>query len=437
MTRSRAILVAWSMFTLTAVTGTIRADDPKWKPHTINGRSEFEAAGVFDVDNDGQLDIVSGDSWYQGPGWKPYHVRDVERVGTYYHCFATLPLDVNGDGNTDYLTCSYFGKSVGWVENPGAVGKPWTYHEVDQPGNIEAAWMVDLSGDGVPDLLPNTVNVVVWYEVVKKGDGGKGYELKKHDLGASAAGHGVGSGDVNGDGRVDLLTPKGWYEAPSDASHDSWTWHPDWQIGATGIQILARDVDGDGLSDVVYGMGHDYGLLWLHQGKGTGGERTWTKHAIDKSIASVHTLLWADLDGDGKDNELVTGKRVYAARDRAGRDRRLRDCLVSVRPEFQGMGQARDFPGRAGQERPGEGRRAPRTQGLPARDRGHRPPDHRHRYRQGRRSRSRLPRQERTLSLREPADREALKRRVARELHCPTPPPVPMPSPFPGRRVRA
>ena len=71
-------------------------------------------------------------------------------------------------------------------------------------------------------------------------------------------------------------------------------------------------MDGDGLSDVVYGMGHDYGLYWIQQGKGTGGERTWTKQAIDKTIASVHTLIWADLDGDGKADELVTGKRVYA-----------------------------------------------------------------------------------------------------------------------------
>ena len=308
--RRLGLIVGGSLF-LFLVASSGRAGEPEWKQHTINGQSEFEAASVFDVDNDGKLDIVAGGTWYQAPDWKRYHVRDVARVGTYYNDFATLPLDVNGDGHTDFVTCSYFGKSVGWVENPGKTGAAWTYHEVDVPGNIEAAWMVDLSGDGVPDVLPNTVNVVVWYEVVKKGDG-KGFDLKKHDLGAQAAGHGVGSGDVNGDGRTDLLTLKGWFEAPADPAHGSWAWHADWQLGATGIQILARDVDGDGLADIVYGMGHDYGLFWLHQNKSSGGERTWTKQTIDHSVASVHTLMWADIDGDGKAHELVTGKRVYA-----------------------------------------------------------------------------------------------------------------------------
>ncbi len=213
MTRIRAVVAG--LAGLTFLAATAQAGDPKWKQITLGAQSEYEAAGVFDVDNDGKLDVVAGGFWYQAPDWKRYPVREVARVGTYYNDFSTLPLDVNGDGHTDFISCSYFGRNVGWVENPGKVGAAWTYHEVDTPGNIEAAWMVDLSGDGVPDLLPNTVNVVVWYEVVKKADG-KGVELKKHDFGKEAAGHGVGSGDVNGDGRTDLLTPKGWFEAPAN-----------------------------------------------------------------------------------------------------------------------------------------------------------------------------------------------------------------------------
>jgi hypothetical protein len=59
-------------------------------------------------------------------------------------------------------------------------------------------------------------------------------------------------------------------------------------------------------------MGHDYGLFWLRQGKGAIGERTWEKRSIDSTVASVHALIWADIDGDGKAHELVTGKRIYA-----------------------------------------------------------------------------------------------------------------------------
>ena len=79
-----------------------------------------------------------------------------------------------------------------------------------------------------------------------------------------------------------------------------------------GLVVAARDVDGDGLADLIYGNGHGYGLSWMKQGKGEKGEPTWTKAAIDPRLALVHTLLWADLDGDGKPNELVTGMRVYA-----------------------------------------------------------------------------------------------------------------------------
>src|SRR4051794_21478605 len=53
MSRFRALLIGAAGLFLTLTTA--RAGEPKWKQHAINGRSEFEAAGVFDVDNDGKL----------------------------------------------------------------------------------------------------------------------------------------------------------------------------------------------------------------------------------------------------------------------------------------------------------------------------------------------------------------------------------------------
>ncbi|WP_435015808.1 FG-GAP repeat domain-containing protein [Tundrisphaera sp. TA3] len=289
-------------------------EEIRWKKHDINPKSIFEAAGVADFDGDGRLDIVSGDTWYNAPDWTRQPTRKVTQQSTYMNDFANLPMDVNADGKMDFVTVSYFGKNVGWVQNPGKKGAPWAYHEIDLPGQSEAAVLVDLDGDGRMDVLPNTVGVVTWYHLEPSGEP----KWNKHDLGKAAATHGVGTGDVNGDGRVDLLTGKGWFEAPADPKAGTWAWHPDWNLGAAGIQILARDVDGDGLSDVVYGMGHDYGLFWLKQGKGDGGKANWTKAEIDRKIASVHTLLWADLDGDGKAHELLTGKRVYAHEKEAG-----------------------------------------------------------------------------------------------------------------------
>ena len=290
----------------------VRADEPKWKQHTINGRSEFEAAGVFDVDNDGKLDIVSGDTWYQASGLE---ALSRPRRGAAGHLLQRFrhPAARRQRRRQHRLRHVLLLRQETWAgsRTPGRPAQHWTYHEVDKPGNIEAAWMVDLSGDGVPDVLPNTVNVVVWYEVVKKADG-KGYDLKKHDFGTRRPGTASARATSTATAGSTCSRPRAGSRPRPTRRTATWAWHPDWQLGATGIQILARDVDGDGLSDVVYGMGHDYGLYWLRQAKGTGGERTWTKQAIDKTVASVHTLLWADIDGDGKANELVTGKRVYA-----------------------------------------------------------------------------------------------------------------------------
>ena len=286
-----------------------RADEPTFTKVEINPSSIFECAGVFDVDGDGDLDIVSGSNWYEAPTWTPHKIREVEKVGPYMKDFANLPMEINGDGHTDFFTVSYFGNSVGWVENPGNKTADWTYHPIDEPGPSECAVLVDLTGDGKPEVLPNTVNTVVFYALEKAG---KEPKIKKVSLGNTGAGHGVGTGDVNRDGRLDILTPTGWFEAPADPLNETWTFRPAWDLGATGIQIFAGDFDEDGDTDLVYGRGHDIGLYWAEQVQGADGKPAWEKHLIDDSISSVHVLQWVDLNGDGKKNELLSGKRVYA-----------------------------------------------------------------------------------------------------------------------------
>ena len=93
----------------------IRAEEPSaWKKHVINHRSPFEAVGVADLNADGKPDVFSGDSWYAAPDWTQHKVRDVS-PGTnphYHEDFADAPLDVNGDGKTDIVTCAYFSRRI-------------------------------------------------------------------------------------------------------------------------------------------------------------------------------------------------------------------------------------------------------------------------------------------------------------------------------------
>lgn len=286
--------------------------DLTWKKHTINSQSPYEACGAADFNGDGRIDIFCGDSWYEAPAWQRHKVRDVPASAPnphYHEDFADSPLDVNGDGRMDIVTCNYFGKRVGWVENPGGDARqPWKEHLIDMPGSMESGELVDINGDGKLDFLPNPGNAVVWYELTQQKPE---VVWKKHDLGREGAGHGIGGGDVNGDGRFDIITPKGWYEQPRDASSDTWPFHAEFQLGAAGIFILGYDVDGDTKTDVIWGMGHGFGLYWLQQSLDANGQRRWKKQVIDDTFSQVHTLLLASLDGTGEP-ELVTGKRVYA-----------------------------------------------------------------------------------------------------------------------------
>lgn len=295
--------------------------------HVINAESEFSAAAAIDVNGDGRLDIVCGAWWYEAPAWTRHRLREVEQIRGRFDDYSNLPLDVDGDGDLDLISVNYRSESLFWCRNPGPTPGDtlWEKVPIDRPGRSETGRLVDINGDGRLDLLPNGTNYTGWYELTSRP--GEPVEWRRHDLPPEVAGHGVGAGDINGDGRVDIVTPRGWAEAPEDLDQGRWRWHPDFELARDcGLPILCHDVDGDGDTDLIWARGHNVGLYWTEQ---IGAEESavalpdslsdspvaerlsrpgWVTHAIDTSWSSGHTLMLADIDGDGV-LDLVTGKR--------------------------------------------------------------------------------------------------------------------------------
>jgi hypothetical protein len=143
---------------------------------------------------------------------------------------------------------------------------------------------------------------------------------------------------VNKDGRNDILTPRGWLEAPADPRAGNWAFHADWEsinvaatapAGAPAGQAASPaanppaagepprvtelgfmhvvDVNGDGRNDVIAAAGHDYGVFWFEQGP----DGRWTRRVIDSAWSQGHASTLVDLNGDGS-LDLVTGKRFMA-----------------------------------------------------------------------------------------------------------------------------
>ena len=262
-----------------------------------------ETCAIADFNRDGRPDIFSGDAWYENPTWKRHEVRHLKEYGTYLASLSDLPLDVDGDGNIDIVSSGWHAGKIWWSRNPGKDGVIWEDYPIEQGFAVEFSFLVDLDNDGkARELLPQFGDgkaPLAWYEPV-------GGTWKKHVVSPQSYGHGIGAGDVNHDGRNDIITPKGWFEAPADPRNGEWKFHAEFDLGSTSF-IFALDINGDGLPDLLTANAHDYGIFWMEQRP----DHTWVKHMIDESWSQPHALTLADLNGDGKP-ELLTGKRFMA-----------------------------------------------------------------------------------------------------------------------------
>jgi hypothetical protein len=285
------------------------------------------SAAAGDFTHDGVLDVTIGNRYYIGPSFtesrEVYAGQPYNPAKEYSPAMVNFAFDYTGDGWDDILVVE--SRTPVLYVNPKGESRRWTRYAVfTAPVISESIMFKDVNGDGKPDAIYGGSGGVQWVSVDAANPTGtwKTYTVSQPGIPSSI--HGIGAGDINGDGKPDIIAPHGWWEQPADVTQTPWTFHQGafGRNGNAGGNIEIYDVNGDKRADVVTSLAaHGFGLAWYEQTRDAAGKIAFTEHLIMNDFASqnpggvtfseLHALTVADIDGDGIP-DIITGKRHWA-----------------------------------------------------------------------------------------------------------------------------